>query len=190
MSLVIKKTNITFLALMLISFPVLAEVGVAFSSGQGIHGITPYRLSVSWDFGPLWRKDALWGLDVQLENSIAAWNSSPRPDLAADRATDLHAFTSGPLLRWQRWEPYQFARIMPYVELGVGLSWLTQREIQGRVLSLHFQFEDKGGIGIRFGKKQQYDFAIRAYHYSNCSIKRPNSGVNMAMASFGFWYSK
>ena len=38
---------------------------------------------------------------------------------------------------------------------------------------------------MRFGKKQQYDLAMRVYHYSNASIKRPNSGVNLAMASFG-----
>jgi len=93
-------------------------------------------------------------------------------------------------LRWQRQTPYGDSHIAPYCELGVGLSWLSETEIEGRILSLHFQFEDKFGMGMRFGQKQQYDLAMRVYHYSNASIKRPNSGVNLAMVSFGYWFPK
>lgn len=167
-----------------------AEAGIAFSSGQGIHDIVPYRFSFSWDTGPLWRKEELWGLNLIWENSFAIWNGPSRPDLAPDRATDLNATTTGPMFRWQRRQGIGNSHIVPYTELGVGLSWLSETEIEGRVLSLHFQFEDKFGIGTRFGKNQQYDVAVRAYHYSNASIKRPNSGVNLAMVSFGMWFPK
>lgn len=162
-------------------------MGFAFSSGQGIHDIKPYRLSLSWDFGPCWRETELWALNGIWESSVAVWNGPSRPDLALGRATDLNVATTGPMLRWQRQTPYPIIRAIPYLELGVGLSWLSETEIQGRILSLHFQFEDKIGIGMRFGKQQQYDLSLRAYHYSNCSIKRPNSGVNLAMMSFGYW---
>ena len=166
-----------------------AQFGLALSSGQGILDIVPYRFAVSWDFGSVWQQESLWGLNVLWESSAAVWNSPSRTDLSPERATDLNAYTTGPMLRWQRQNPLAGTgiRATPYAELGVGLSWLTQTEIQGRVLSLHFQFEDKIGLGMRFGKKQQYDLALRAYHYSNASIKRPNSGVNLAMMSFGVW---
>ncbi|MGE3318915.1 MAG: acyloxyacyl hydrolase [Candidatus Berkiella sp.] len=182
------KTIIQTVMLLLFSLPAAANLGIAISSGQGIHDITPYRFSLSWGFGPVWRRDELWGLNIAWENSYAFWNGPQRPELAEGRATDLQAATSGPMLRWQRRSPYPVTHIVPYTELGVGLSWLSETEIQGRVLSLHFQFEDKFGLGMRFGKKQQYDLSMRAYHYSNASIKRPNSGVNMAMASFGVWF--
>ena len=165
-----------------------ANLGIAFSSGQGIHDIVPYRFSVSWDFSAVLRKDDLWGLNATWENSFAVWNGPKRVDLAPHRITDLNAATSGPMLRWQRRSPFVHTHITPYTELGIGLSWLSETEIEGRILSLHFQFEDKAGAGMRFGKKQQYDVAIRAYHYSNASIKRPNSGVNLAMMSFGVWF--
>ena len=190
MFLVIRKTNLIAILGMMLSSSAFADIGVTFSSGSGIHGITPYRVAVSWDFGTLWREEEMWGLKVQLESSYGMWDGPTRPDLASHRPTDLYAFTSGPILRWQRLEPFPFGKISPYAELGVGLSWLSQREIQGRMLSLHFQFEDKGGVGVRFGRHQQYDFAMRAYHYSNASIKRPNSGVNLFMASFGYWFTK
>ncbi|MCS5710120.1 acyloxyacyl hydrolase [Candidatus Berkiella aquae] len=187
MVLVIKKTMLAAVLLSTVSLSAMANLGIAFSSGQGIHDITPYRLALSWDFGPVWREDDLWGLNVAWENSFAIWSGPTRPELAPGRATDLNATTTGPMLRWQRRSPLTGMQVIPYTELGVGLSWLSETEIQGRVLSLHFQFEDKFGLGMRFGKKQQYDMAIRAYHYSNASIKRPNSGVNLAMASFGVW---
>ncbi|MBN9286576.1 MAG: hypothetical protein BGO43_06160 [Gammaproteobacteria bacterium 39-13] len=182
--------SIFVVSLLLVACPTQAALGIAFGSGQGIEDIKPYRLAVSWDFGAIWRAHELWGLNAVWESSIAHWNGPQRANLGPDRATDLNAATSGPMLRWQRQQPMHGSRIIPYAELGVGLSWLSETEIQGRILSLHFQFEDKFGLGMRFGKKQQYDFALRAYHYSNCSIKRPNSGVNLAMASFGVWFPK
>jgi len=185
-----KKTIFAIVMLSLTSLTAAANVGIAISSGQGINDITPYRFALSWDFGPVWRHDDLWGLNIAWENSYAIWNGSQRPELAPGRATDLRAATSGPMLKWQRRSPYPVTHIAPYTELGVGLSWLSETEIQGRVLSLHFQFEDKFGLGMRFGKKQQYDLAMRVYHYSNASIKRPNSGVNLAMASFGVWFAQ
>jgi lipid A 3-O-deacylase len=189
--LVIRKTILLSCLYCLTAMPAFADMGIAFSSGQGILDIVPYRFSFSWDIGPVWRKDELWGLNTIWESSFSVWNSGPRrPGLAPDRATNLQAFTSGPMLRWQRRAPFPSTSMIPYTELGVGLSWLSETEIQGRVLSLHFQFEDKFGLGMRFGKEQQYDLAVRAYHYSNASIKRPNSGVNLAMASFGVWFPK
>lgn len=176
--------------LLFCAYPIQARLGIAFGSGQGIEDIKPYRFALSWDFGAIWRQEELWGLNAVWESSFAYWNGPRRANLSPERATDLNAATTGPMLRWQRQHPMQGSRIVPYAELGVGLSWLSETEIQGRILSLHFQFEDKFGIGARFGKKQQYDFAVRAYHYSNCSIKRPNSGVNLAMASFGLWFPK
>jgi len=187
---VIKKTVLTIALYGIGATLAYADLGVAFSSGQGIQNIVPYRFSFSWDVGPIWREQAAWGMNLIWENSFAIWNGPRRPDLAPERVTDLNATTSGPMFRWQRREPIGNTHFMPYTELGVGLSWLSKTEIEGRVLSLHFQFEDKFGVGMRFGDQQQYDFSLRAYHYSNASIKRPNSGVNLAMASFGVWFPK
>lgn len=190
MNLLAKKKLFLFAILGIWHTASQANLGIAFSSGQGIEDIVPYRFALSWDFGAIARKEDLWGLNATWESSFAVWNGPKRANLAPDRVTDLNAATTGPMFRWQRRHPYAGSQMTPYAELGIGASWLSKTEIEGRVLSLHFQFEDKGGFGMRFGKKQQYDMAIRAYHYSNASIKRPNSGVNMAMMSFGLWFPK
>jgi len=167
----------------------LANPGIAFGSGQGIHKITPYRFQLAWDFGNIWSPSLFnWGLRVVLESSFARWDGPYRADLAPGRPCDLNVATLGPMFKWQRQHPYSGLKVTPYCELGVSPSWLSEKEIQGRILSLHFQFEDKAGVGIKLGAKQQYDVSLRAYHYSNASIKRPNSGVNLAMVSFGMWF--
>lgn len=188
--LVTKKTIFVLTLLMTLSTQAWASLGIAFSSGQGIESIVPYRFALFWDLGPLWPKKASWGSNLIWENSFALWNGRDRLDLAPDRATNLNAATTGPMFRWQPRQALWRRSVLPYAEIGVGLSWLSETEIEGRILSLHFQFEDKFGLGTRFGSQQQYDIALRAYHYSNASIKRPNSGVNLAMVSFGVWFPK
>lgn len=170
--------------------PIQAEPGIALSSGQGIHSITPYRFAFSWDFGSLWEPQIGWALRGVWETSIGIWDGPERSNLTANRPCNLALTTTGPMLKWQKRHPWSRTSIVPYSEIGVGLSWLSEKEIQGRILSLHFQFEDKAGIGFRFGQNQQYDLSLRAYHYSNASLKRPNSGVNLAMVSFGVWFPK
>lgn len=188
--LVIKKTVVLLSLFAITMTDVRADFGMAFSSGQGIESIVPYRFALSWDQGSLWGRDKSWGVHFIWENSFAFWNGPRRGDLAPGRATDLTAATTGPMFRWQPHKALLRTGILPYTEIGVGLSWLSETEIEGRMLSLHFQFEDKCGLGVRFGSQQQYDIALRAYHYSNASIKRPNSGVNLAMVSFGVWFPK
>jgi len=192
LNLVTKRTFIAFFILMIFMIFFLpiadAHLGIAFGSGKGTKDITPYRLAVSWDFGPVWPKQSLWAFNFIWENSVGVWDGPSRPELSPDRPTHLTAFTTGPMFRWQRQQPFPSTCIIPYAELGVGLSWLSKTEIEGRMVSLHFQFEDKGGVGLRFGRHQQFDIGVRAYHYSNCSIKRPNSGVNMGMVNLGLWF--
>ncbi len=162
-----------------------ANFGLSVASGDGVKDITPYRLAASWDFGAIWHTDYNWGLTAIWESSVGFWHGSHGPNGGNDR---LKLLTSGPVLRWQLLKPSSIG-ISPYVELGVGLSWLSRREIGGRKLSLHFQFEDKAGIGIRFGSRSQYDVTYRVFHYSNGSIKRPNSGVNLQMLNLGYWFT-
>lgn len=181
-----KQKLLTTLLALWFSGQAQANLGVAFSSGEGILDITPYRLAVSWDFGAVWRKEATWGLNAIWETSFAYWDGA-KGNITDSYNSRMQVATTGPVLRWQRQAPYMPFHITPYLEVGVGASWFSNTEIRGRRLSLHFQFEDNIGIGARFGRNQQYDMTLRGYHYSNASIKRPNSGVNLVMFSIGYW---
>lgn len=76
----------------------------------------------------------------------------------------------------------------PYVELGIGLSLLSQKEIGSRNLGMHFQFEDRFGIGVRFGENREYDFGYKAVHFSNAYLGSVNHGINLHLLTIGYWF--
>lgn len=162
-----------------------ARWGVNIASGIAANDIHPYRVAAVWSFNAIdtitasnWRILPLW------ETSLGYWDG--KVDIKKGGNDQIIAVTTGPLFRWQH-EPNN--RNMPscYLEIGIAVSWLSNTDIAGRKLSTHFQFEDKGGVGLRFGQNQQYDIGLRVIHYSNASIKRPNNGVNMLLLSMEYW---
>ncbi len=64
-----------------------------------------------------------------------------------------------------------------YGEGGIGINLLSARyDNNDDFLSTLFQFNDRLGFG--YVNRQGWDVGIRAEHFSNGGIKRPNSGVN------------
>lgn len=183
-----KKQITAIIFSQLLASSAFGNLGLSFGSGEGILDISPYRLGMSWDFGSIWRERHDWGLHAIWESSAGYW--AGRNDYGSDTPSRLNVVTSGPMFRWQMQTEMLPFRMLPYLELGVAASWLSETEIGGRKLSLHFQFEDKVGAGVRFGKKKQYDMSIRGVHYSNASLKRPNSGVNLLMFTVGMWFGE
>ena len=162
-----------------------ARWGLNAATGWAASEIHPYRLAAIWSFRSInsftassWRVFPMW------ETSVGYWDG----DVVLRKGGNdkIVAMTTGPLFRWQ-FEPRNINKPSVYLEIGVAASWLSDTNISGRRLSTHFQFEDKGAVGLCFGQNQQYDMGIRVIHYSNASIKRPNNGVNMMLLSVGYW---
>lgn len=76
--------------------------------------------------------------------------------------------------------------IFPYLEAGIGVSYISEKTIRGRDLSSHFQFEDRAGIGAKIGKQKTHDLNLRYMHYSNAGIKQPNQGISMFIFSYAY----
>jgi lipid A 3-O-deacylase len=176
---------ITSLLLFSITSVSEARWGVNAATGWGASEILPYRVATMWSFRPInsitasnWRVFPIW------ETSVGYWDGEVHESKGGNDS--LFAFTTGPMFRWQH-EPKSIKKPSCYLEIGIAASLLSDTEISGRRLSTHFQFEDKAGVGLRFGEQQQYDMGIRVIHYSNGSIKRPNNGVNMVLLSVGYW---
>jgi lipid A 3-O-deacylase len=183
-----KLKNTCFITL----FSFLSIIGVSearwainTATGWAASEIHPYRIGAMWSFRSIntptttqWLVFPIW------ETSLGYWDGEPHPERGGN--DQVTVFTTGPLFRWQ-YNPKNIKNPSSYLEVGIAASWLSDTQIAGRTLSTHFQFEDKIGMGLRFGEQQQYDIGIRAIHYSNGSIKRPNNGVNMLLLSVGYW---
>lgn len=85
-----------------------------------------------------------------------------------------------PVFRWGQTNRQGF-----YLEGGIGVHWLTGLwDNDGNQLSTHFQFGDHVGVGYVFANK--VDVGVKLQHYSNGGYKKPNTGINYAVAKVGF----
>jgi len=74
--------------------------------------------------------------------------------------------------------------MFPYLEGGIGVSYISEKEIKGRDMSSHFQFEDRMGVGVKMGRDGRHNLNFRYLHYSNAGIKQPNEGIDIFMLSY------
>lgn len=90
----------------------------------------------------------------------------------------LNIYSVSPILR------YYFRihdSISPFVNLGIGLSYLTRTHIDSQNLGEHFAFQDQLGFGTSFGKNKQLSLILSALHYSNGSLCRMNAGITVPL---------
>lgn len=70
----------------------------------------------------------------------------------------------------------------PFIEAGIGVSAFSKTKVGDKNLGSSFNFEDRIGFGARFG---DHTVGIRAIHYSNAGIKKPNNGIE----SYSLYYA-
>ncbi len=68
------------------------------------------------------------------------------------------------------------SQFTPYVELGIGLKYLSDIQMGDTYKSTQFQFGDLVGFGMQLGHHLQIGF--RFLHISNAGIETPNPGTN------------
>lgn len=72
-----------------------------------------------------------------------------------------------------------------FVDLGLGGSLVDRLYAHsGDRFSTAFQFTEVVGLGYRFGPGGAYEVSLRAQHFSNGGIKKPNPGVNFVRLRF------
>lgn len=71
--------------------------------------------------------------------------------------------------------------INPFIDLGIGLAWMTRTRLDDRNLGMHFAFQDIAGIGASFGPKESLSVRLSALHYSNGSLCNMNAGITLPL---------
>ena len=176
-----------FLLMIFISTsPVWARNGISVASGYGVAQSTPFRLGFQQEFNKQWRKESNWPITAYWEGSfydIQTHNKNLNP--ASHK--HLNAVALAAVARFEHKEKIQFG--WPYLEIGFGASSVSHKEFGGRKLSTYFQFEDRVGIGVRFGEDREYDLSYRAIHFSNAYIGTYNHGINLHVLMLGYWFN-
>lgn len=161
-----------------------SRIGVSIVSGYGVARIVPLRLGLQKEFEKHWWTDRTWTISGYWEGSL--YSMRGKRGSAPNSHKQLEAGALAGVFRLNRAE--RTAMGWHYIELGVGLSLLTQKEIGGRKLGTHFQFEDRFGIGVRFGENCEYDVGYKAIHFSNAYLGPINNGINLHVLMLGYWF--
>ncbi len=170
--------------LMLLCSGLHAEVGISGAVGMGAAHIHPVRFGIQKKFDRQWRTDSAWPIGGYWEGSVYAMRSQKA--LLSRGPKQIQSTALAGVFRFERAE--KMLPGWPYIELGIGLAWLSQKEIAGRRLGLHLQFEDRVGIGFRFGKDREFDIGYKAIHFSNAYLGPINHGINLHLLMLGYWF--
>ncbi len=131
---------------------------------QYLHG---YRASFLYQ-PPAW----IWQhLQIFIDTSAGHWyvtNNTPY--------RNLNIYSIAPVFRFNIKE-YQY--ITPFIDLSIGLAYLTKTHIDHQNLGIHFAFQDQLGIGFSFGQQKQWSTSLNALHYSNGSLCSKNAGITV-----------
>lgn len=149
-----------------------SRVGLAASFGVSKDDINIYRLAVNTPVKSNWLKRISPNLELKAELAYTLWD---------DHSQKVHGIAIAPVFY------YVFKglhpRIHPYIEGGIGGAWIDDYTINCRNLSTNLQFEDRVGVGIRYGA---LDVNFRYMHYSNASLKTPNHGIDIFMSTLSW----
>ena len=147
--------------------------GITFGAGPANEDIVAYRFSLRDEFKRSWFETKVGRLTGTWDFSIGVWdgNDDEVVVLAASPVW-VYEFNARPF------------GLHPYIDIAVGVSLISDNEIDGRELSTHFQFEDRIGLGVRFGDKHQHALIFNYFHYSNANFEKPNDGIDIFMTSF------
>jgi len=92
---------------------------------------------------------------------------------------DIHIFSLSPVFTILLGK---IASVTPYIEVAVGLAYISDTTLGRRDLTTHYQFEDRLGLGLRF---RDWNVSARYMHYSNADIEKPNAGMDLYILSVG-----
>lgn len=139
--------------------------GVSFGYGEADPDIDIYRVGIKKDFRAKWFETSVGHLSGYFELSYNRWEHD---------TGEVNGYAFSPVFAYYFGKESNFIR--PYIEGGIGVTYIDEYRIADRNLSTNFQFEDRIGVGARIGF---FDINARYMHYSNASIKSPNHGIDI-----------
>ncbi|MFO7800733.1 MAG: acyloxyacyl hydrolase [Desulfovermiculus sp.] len=154
--------------------PALAEQSaVRISGGGGWEADGMVRMSYVRDIGVRFGSSSLGHFSPEVEGGGGLWFSSDK--------TGIHADIT-PMLRYTVHGDWG---ITPFLEGGLGVTYISYEEFADQELGSHFQFRDVFGLGMEFGSARQYSLHARYVHYSNADLADENDGMDFWLLSVG-----
>lgn len=139
------------------------------------------RVGLQWTWGSKWWQSNGTHIGGYWNATLAQWRGDQFRNVSGARQ-NITAIGITPAFRFQNDNLKGF-----YAEAGIGAHLLSELyDNNDQQLSTRFQFGDHIGIGYVFDNK--LDLGLSIQHFSNGSIKKPNDGVNFAVARLSYQF--
>lgn len=150
-------------------------VQIAYGTGTPDH-LKGYRLGIQQFWPWIGFPNSSLNLTGYWDISYANWHTNPP---LANQSRSISILALSPLIRLQSRENCAlFAK--PYLELGIGASWLSNHHLGHRNLGGQFAFQDLMGLGLHWRKSTTaISFSYHYLHYSNAGLLPPNQGIDV-----------
>lgn len=129
---------------------------------------------------PMGTNRPIWGGDVSFywDFFLSGWRAPTPSGLDNDSYTQI-----GAIANWR----YRFSegRSPWFVEAGIGGTLMDHLyRTEDRSFSTTFQFTEQIGVGLSFGTQREHEVSVRLQHFSNGGIKEPNPGENFVRVRY------
>ena len=148
-----------------------AAVQLTAELGHTEESTTTLRLGLRKAFQASWWQSDIGHLTGYWDTGYTYWEG--------DKESNNHSLSFSPVFVYE----FSAERVKPYLEAGIGVAAFRHTRVEERNLSTVFQFEDRLGVGLRYRNQV---LGLRAVHYSNAGIKRPNDGINLYTLQYSF----
>lgn len=116
-------------------------------------------------------------IELGLDASIAHLKTNKSKD-QPDFSKTITIFSPALVARWYF---TQYNKLNFFLAGGIGPSYMTNNDFEGRDLGMRFSFQDIGGLGFKtkFNKNEELVLGIYIIHYSNGSLHEDNRGITI-----------
>ncbi len=149
-------------------------ISFSYGAGEPDH-LTGYRLALSSPWPSIWAAKAPINIRGSWELSLSRWQVNPD---RKDQPNALYTFAASPIIRLETRDKC-FLAGQPYVELGIGVSFLSNNHLGHRNLGGQFAFQDIIGLGLHWKTTRSWSLSYHYLHYSNAGLFPPNQGIDV-----------
>ena len=182
-------TRVLLASLVMMLYPAAAQAAeqsaqpllIGGAWGSSSDGSNALRVSLTKPWKRRWFDGGKAHLTGYWEASVARFENDVEHVPADDGTARLWNLAVAPVFRLQfTLGENASAKIQPFMDLGVGLSFMSDREFRtgkqrSRPLGSFFQFEDRGAVGVKI---RNWEVAYQRMHYSNLNLASDNFGID------------
>ena len=174
MESLIRRVSLCVFSLLL-SVNVFAVDGVRIAAGGGDNSSDAYEIGLLKDIDKTWfdgKLRAHWLLN------LSHWEADDGPNKDAQVVSFAPVFVYGFKQRSNG--------LQPYIDFSLGVAYVTETKIDENDLGLHFQFDSRIGLGLRFGNDQRHDLSVSYRHISNAGLDSDNDGFDTLVGAYTY----